>query len=139
MLDGVYRRTDGEPVFVEVPAPTDEALQALLHKIIGRLMKLLTRRGVLVEEEGSSYLADGDADSDDARSLRPFQAAACTYRVAFGPRAGQKVFTLQGDIPRDGAFTQPLCAHEHGFSLHAAVRCAADERQRLEQLCRYIT
>ena len=37
VLDGVYRRTDGEPVFVEVPAPTDEALQALLHKIIGRL------------------------------------------------------------------------------------------------------
>ena len=37
VLDGVYRRTDGEPVFVEVTAPTDEALQALLHKIIGRL------------------------------------------------------------------------------------------------------
>ena len=37
VLDGVYRRTDGEPVFVEVAAPTDEALQALLHKIIGRL------------------------------------------------------------------------------------------------------
>ena len=34
---GVYRRTDGEPVFVEVPAPSDDALQALLHKIIGRL------------------------------------------------------------------------------------------------------
>ena len=28
VLDGVYRRgTDGEPVFVEVPTPTDEALQ----------------------------------------------------------------------------------------------------------------
>ncbi len=24
VLDGVYRRTDGEPVFVEAPAPTDE-------------------------------------------------------------------------------------------------------------------
>ena len=70
MLDGVYRRTDGEPVFVEVPAPTDEALQALLHKIIGRLMKLLTRRGVLVEEEGSTYLADSDGDSNEARPLR---------------------------------------------------------------------
>ena len=31
VLDGVYRRTDGEPVFVEAPAPTDEELQALLH------------------------------------------------------------------------------------------------------------
>jgi len=27
----------------------------------------------------------------------------------------------------------------NGFSLHAAVRCKADERQALEQLCRYIT
>ena len=26
VLDGVYRRTDVEPVFVEVPAPSDEAL-----------------------------------------------------------------------------------------------------------------
>jgi len=91
----VYRRTDGEAVFVEIPAPTDEELQVLLHKIITRLMKLmklLTRRGVLIEEdEGSSYLAE--ADSDEARALRPLQAAACTYRIAFGPRAGQKVFT----------------------------------------------
>ena len=30
------------------PAPTDEALQAVLHKIITRTMKLLTRQGVLV-------------------------------------------------------------------------------------------
>ena len=139
VLDGVYRRTDGEPVFIEVPAPTDEALQTLLHKIIARLMKLLTRRGVLVEEEGSSYLADGDADSDDARALRPLQAAACTYRIAFGPRAGQKVFTVQGAMPRDAAFTQTMCAEVQGFSLHTAVRCAADARQRLERLCRYIT
>ena len=27
----------------------------------------------------------------------------------------------------------------HGFGLHAAVRCAADDRQALEQLCRHIT
>ena len=42
-------------------------------------------------------------------------------------------------MPRDAAITQTLCADVQGFSLHAAVRCGADERQRLEQLCRYIT
>ena len=85
VLDGVYRRgTDGEPVFVEVPAPSDEALQAVLHKIITRILKLLTRRGALVEEQGATYMADNDADSDDARTLRRLQAAACTYRIAFG-------------------------------------------------------
>ncbi|MBE0547975.1 MAG: transposase, partial [Rubrivivax sp.] len=140
VLDGVYRRgTDGAPAFVEVSEPTDEALQAVLHKIITRTMKMLTRRGVLVEEEGSTYMADNDGDSDEARVLRPLQAAACTYRIAFGPRAGQKVLTLQGAMPRETDFKQTLCADIDGFSLHAAVRCAADDRQALEQLCRYIT
>jgi hypothetical protein len=32
-----------------------------------------------------------------------------------------------------------LCAKLHGFSLHAAVRWGADQRQQLEHLCRYIT
>jgi hypothetical protein len=64
---------------------------------------------------------------------------ACTYRIAFGPRAGQKVLTLQGAMPRQTDFKQTLCADSNGFSLHAAVRCTADDRQALEQLCRYIT
>jgi len=61
------------------------------------------------------------------------------YRIAFGPRAGQKVLTLQGAMPRETDFKQTLCADMQGFSLHAAVRCGADDRQALEQLCRYIT
>jgi Putative transposase len=31
------------------------------------------------------------------------------------------------------------CVNMQGFSLHAAVRCGADDRKSLEQLCRYIT
>ena len=111
----------------------------MLHKIITRMMKLLTRRGVLVEEEGSTYMADRDGDSDEARVFRPLQAAACTYHIAFGPRAGQKVLTLQGVMPSEKDFKQTLCADSNGFSPHAAVRCGADDRQALEQLCRYIT
>jgi hypothetical protein len=89
VLDGVYRRgIDGAPEFVEVPEPTDESLQSVLHKIITGTMKLLTRRGVLVEEEGLTYLADNDGDSEEARVLRQLQAGACTYRFAFGPLAG---------------------------------------------------
>ncbi len=42
-------------------------------------------------------------------------------------------------MPRDAEFKQNLCAASNGFSLHAAVRCAADDRPALEQLCRYIT
>jgi hypothetical protein len=92
VLDGVYRRgIDGAPEFVEVPEPTDEALQSVLHKIITRTMKLLTRRGVLVEEEGSTYMADNNGGSDEARVLRPLQAAAwpCRPRRARGPAPRQ--------------------------------------------------
>ena len=32
---------------------------------------------------------------DDVRALTPLQAASCTYRIALGPRAGQKVLSLQ--------------------------------------------
>jgi hypothetical protein len=53
VLDGVYRRAShGEPVFVEVPAPSDEALQAVLHKIIAAILqapvieRILTHLGV---------------------------------------------------------------------------------------------
>lgn len=42
-------------------------------------------------------------------------------------------------MPRETDFKQKLCADIDGFSVHAAVRCGADDRQALEQLWRYIT
>ena len=39
----------------------------------------------------------------------------------------------------NGEASRALCANAHGFSLHAGVRCAADDRNGLEQRCRYIT
>ena len=80
-----------------------------------------------------------DTDEENARTLLPLQAAATTYRIAFGPRAGQKILTLQRAMPREAPSDQALCANAHGFSLHAAVRCDTHQRQSLEQLCRYIT
>jgi hypothetical protein len=41
-----------------------------------------------------------------------------TYRIAFGPRAGRKVLTLRGAMPRETTAQQPLCADIDGFSLH---------------------
>ena len=126
VLDGVYRcDTEGEPVFVEASAPSDEALQTVWQTIITRMMKLLTRKGVLVEEQGQTTMADNGGDSDEARTLRPLQAAACTYRIAVGPRAGQKVLTLQGVMPRAADFRQTLCADIQGNSAagRRALRC----------------
>jgi len=95
LSDGVYRNTEGEPVFQEARAPATVELQGLLAKIITRLMKMLARHGYLVEEQGMTYMADIDPDNP----LKPLQAAPCTYRIAFGPRAGQKGAELANHLP----------------------------------------
>jgi hypothetical protein len=115
-----------------VAAPSDEALQTVLHKIITRGMKLLTRCGALVEEQGSTYMADNDADSDEARTLRPLQAAACIWRIAFGPRAGQKVLTVQVDMNR--CIGRPSCTAESP-SAAKGHRVAADVCNILKPSC----
>jgi hypothetical protein len=113
----VYRcGADGVPVFVQAGAPTDDELHALLHTVIARLMKMLTRRGVLIEEMGQTWLAEPDADGDEARTLRPLQVAAITYCIAFGPRAGHKVLTLRGAMAREGMARELLCSDIDGFS-----------------------
>lgn len=58
-----------------------------------------------------------------------------------GPRAGQKLFTLQTVPPRlQGLEVDPNgAARAGGFSLHAGVDMAADQREKLERLCRYVS
>ena len=78
VADGVYGSSAGAPVFHEARAPSLAELEGLLNRIIGRILKLLTRTGYLIEEQGMSYLAEAQSD----RALTPLQAAACTYRIA---------------------------------------------------------
>jgi len=80
-----------------------------------------------------------------ARPLARHKQSTGLFVSGLGPSnrlratAGQKVLTVQGAMPRELGSKQDLCADINGFSLHAAARCAADDRQALEQLCRYIT
>ncbi|WP_298835077.1 hypothetical protein [uncultured Piscinibacter sp.] len=54
-------------MFVEVGAPTDDGLHALLQTIITRPIKLRTRRGVLMAEtERTRKLAGASAALPDA-------------------------------------------------------------------------
>ena len=88
------------------------------HKLVAFSCK---RRGSCPSWGGSTYMADDEADLYEARKPMPLQTAACTYRIAFCPRAGQAVLTLQGAMPREMDFTQSLCADINGLSQHAAV------------------
>ena len=51
-----------------------------------------------------------------------------------GKLAGVAFFPGQAAAP-----TQQRCVNAQGFSLHAEICCAADQRKKLEHLCRYIT
>ena len=55
--------SEGVPVFHEGRGPTAAELETLLSRIIQRILKLLTRTGYLIEEQGMSYLAEAESDS----------------------------------------------------------------------------
>ncbi|EAR22694.1 putative transposase [Nitrococcus mobilis Nb-231] len=90
---------------------------------------------MLERDAENSYLA---GDALEAGPMEQLLGSSITYRIAVGPQQGRKVFTLQ---------TLPACEEPFdagvgkvaGFSLHAGVAARADQRQKLERLCRYIS
>ena len=67
--------------------------------------------------------------------LEQLLGSSITYRIAVGPQQGRKVFTL----PASGEPFADGVGKVAGFSLHAGVAARADQRQKLERLCRYIS
>jgi len=65
-------------------------------------------------------------------------ASMQSYRIAVGPQQGRKVFTLQTLPACDERFDDGV-GKVAGFSLHAGVAAKAQERKKLERLCRYIS
>lgn len=87
----------------------------------------------MFEEDGITYLARSQSmDADEV--MAPLQAAASTWRIAAGPRAGRKVLTLvgRGEL-RPAQRVRELCANAHGFSPHAGVHCAGNGWARLRK------
>ena len=62
----------------------------ILRKIIARVLRYLEKARLIVKDQDVTYLKLDDHDS----GFDKLQAASTTYRIAFGPRAGQKVLTL---------------------------------------------
>ena len=136
-LDGVYvGEADSSARFRWVKAPTNHELTQLTHTVVHRLARYLERQGLPERDDEHSYLALEGADEDPMDQLR---GHSITYRIAMGSQQGRKVFTLQ-TLPdeRDG-YETPATGNVAGFSLHAGVAAKANQRDKLERLCRYIT
>jgi ribosomal protein S27E len=136
-LDGVYIDASNGTRFRWVKAPTSGELTQLAHRIAQRVGRFLERQGLLERDAENSYLA---SDGVDEGPMDQLLGHSITYRIAVGPQAGRKVFALQtlpACDPEDG-FTESV-GKVAGFSLHAGVAARADERKKLERLCRYIS
>ena len=89
---------------------------------------------MLVRDIENGYLT---LDPGDQETLDELRGHSTPYRIALGPHAGRKALTLQ-TLPRSADPERPA-ARANGFSLHAGVVAAADQRAKLERLCRTIT
>ena len=120
----------------------DRDVSALRREAVQRLPRMSKRRtllqlyGLLVRDYENSYLTFDPAASGPLDDLL---GHSITYRVAMGPRAGQKVFTLQ-IVPAEPPEEQKKgVAQAAGFSLHAGIGIEAAAREKLERLCRYVS
>ena len=135
-LDGVYvDGANGSRIrFRWLKAPTSAELVHLTHAIAQRVGRCLERQGLLERDAENSYVS---GELFEAGSLDQLLGRSITYRIAVGPHAGCKVFTLQ-TLPSCNEPFDEAVGKVAGFSLHAGVAARADERQKLERLCRYI-
>lgn len=90
----------------------------------------------LIQRFGSvRWLASEDLDEDPMSTVL---GHSITYRIAVGPNAGRKVMTLQ-TLPADDPPFGQEAGKVSGFSLHAGVAARADQRDKLERVCRYVS
>lgn len=125
----------GGTTFTRIKAPSHSDMVELVHTISQRIAKYLEKVGLVERDMENSFL---NLPVDDEDSLLQLQGASVSYRIAMGPQQGQKVFTLQ-TLPASNAHEYGQVANTSGFSLHAGVFADADEPEKLERLCRYIS
>ncbi len=135
VLDGVFAPApDGRLRFHAVPL-TDLDVAEVLATVEAQVMRLAEREGLG---------ARADADEGDAWAETPvlggLAAASVQGTQALGEAAGRRVRRLATGGAGDEAdiwVRGPYHARANGFDLHAGVRVAAGQRDRLEAVCRY--
>ena len=129
MIDGVYEiRTTGAVVFHPVPGPTDEDVAAVAEQIYRKVTRALDARGD----------HDGTALASAEPVLATLAGASVAGVAAMGPRRGVRTLRLGSGTTLGASITGRRCAAVEGFSLHANVRVAANDRDGLEHLTRYL-
>jgi len=134
-IDGTFDAAD-EMRFRPVPPPDDDEVARVAQRVARNLARLLERRGLGPDADPD----EADPLSLDQPMLAALYAASVHGRVATGPRTGQRVLRfgdrVDPDLIPDATRTTPRCAVAGGVSVHANVAVPANDRARLERLCR---
>ena len=129
VMDGVFhQQADGRQIFRAIKAPSTEDIVCLTSKIQKRVVRLFERRGVFND--------DREVSSDE-QALVASYSASVRGRIGFGENAGKLHARLLAEAPMPTEKGK-RAANISGFDLHANVRVRADDRKKLERLCRYV-
>jgi hypothetical protein len=129
LIDGVYEiAAGGSALFHPVPAPTDEDVLAVTEQVYRKVARILGERG---EDDGAALTSAGPA-------LATLATASVAGIAATGPRRGARTLRLGSASALEATVVGRRCAAVEGFSLHANVRVAANDRAGLEHLARYL-
>jgi len=124
---GVYAEQPDETLlFHPLPAPSDEDIARLARAVCRKVTRCL---GQLTGE-----------DKDQQLTLDNLANASEQGLLATGPRRGSRVLRLGGTgEDSEAAIIGKRCADVAGFNVHANRHVAANDREGLEYLCRYLT
>lgn len=86
-----------ELVFRRIRPPNPRDLESLVQMISQRVGRYLERQGLLVRNIDHSYL---QLECKTESTLADLIGPSISYRIAVGPQAGRKAFTLQMVLTR---------------------------------------
>jgi len=130
-MDGVFTIVDaGKPTFHPTPAPSDDDVAQIAASVFRRV-------------EGKLAGRDEDAKQrrfvESAPLLLSLVEASASGVIATGPRRGCRIVRVRGVVDDVDAFVMGrLCAQVEGYNLQAATRIAANDRDGLERMARYL-
>ena len=135
-IDGVYTRADksSATVFHPIPAPTKDDIERLCNQIVKSVVRMLRKRGLLVEEDQADTLPNTPAPESALHACRKISLS----RGRYGSVRGQQLhlFDAEWTAPRTSK-KHGLVANVQGFSLEASVHFGAHDRAGRERILKY--
>ena len=136
-VDGVFVPAvgGGVPTFHALPYLSDTAVADVLQIARSRIIKFLSRRGVV------DVADDQMTVNDDLAARDPALAALASASVSGLPPAGparRKPLLLALPVRARATVKSFLCIDDAGFGLHAATTARADDTRGREALVKYV-